>query len=68
MGRVPSLCVLCNPVIQGGAMANFGHCTTRLGEKHLAQLVGEGACQPVIFTKYRLGCELSYGACIHSYV
>ena len=28
----------------------------------LAQLVGEGACQPDIFTKYRLGCELSYGS------
>ena len=61
-------------VIQGGAMAKFGHCTTtinvweRIGEKHLAQLVGEGACQPVISTKYRLGCELSYGTCIHSYV
>ena len=27
------------------------------------QLVGEGACQPDIFTKYRLGCELSYGTC-----
>ena len=35
----------------------------RMGEKHLAQLVGEGACQPDIFTKYRLGCELSYGTC-----
>ena len=50
---------------------NLGHCTTtvtinvweRIGEKHLAQLVGEGACQPDIFTKYRLGCELSYGTC-----
>ena len=48
---------------------NFGHCTTtinvweRIGVKHLAQLVGEGACQPDIFTKYRLGCELSYGTC-----
>ena len=48
---------------------DFGHCTTtinvweRIGEKHLAQLVGEGACQPDIFTKYRLGCELSYGTC-----
>ena len=54
-------------VIQGGAMAKFGHCTTtinvweRVGGKHLAQLVGEGACQPDIFTTYRLGCELSYG-------
>ena len=25
--------------------------------------VGEGACQPDIFTKYRLVCELSYGTC-----
>ena len=47
----------------------FGHCTTtinvweRIGEKHLAQLVGKGACQPDIFTKYRFGCELSYGSC-----
>ena len=57
--------------IQGGAMANFGHCTTmytinvweRIGVKHLTQLVGEGACQPDIFTKYRLGCELNYGIC-----
>ena len=32
-------------------------------KKHLAQLVGEGACQPDIFTKYSLGCELSYGTC-----
>ena len=81
MGHVPSLCVLCSP-----CYSNFGHCTTtinvweRIGEKHLAQLVGEGACQPVISTmdirlrkihvstKYRLGCELSYGICIHSYV
>ena len=31
--------------------------------KHLAQLVGEGACQLDIFTKYRLGCELSYETC-----
>ena len=44
-------------------MANFGHCTTTINvwesirEKHLAQLVGEGACQPDIFTKYRLGCD-----------
>ena len=51
--------------------SNFGHCTTvttinvweRIGEKHLAQLVGEGACQHDIFTKYRLGCALSYGTC-----
>ena len=35
----------------------------RIGEKHSAQLTGEGACQPDIFTKYRLGCALSYGTC-----
>ena len=35
----------------------------RMGEKHLAQLIGEGACQPDNFTKHRLGCELSYGTC-----
>ena len=57
-------------VIQSGTMAKFWplHHTTinvweRIREKHLAQLVGEGACQPDIFTKYRLGCELSYGTC-----
>ena len=38
-------------VNQGGGMAIFGHCTTtinvweRIGEKYLAQLVEEGACQ-----------------------
>ena len=56
-------------VIQGGAMAKFwplhhyNQCRERIGVKHLAQLVGEGVCQPDIFTKYRLGCELSYGTC-----
>ena len=57
-------------VIQGGAMAKFWpYCTTtinvweRMGEKHLAQLMAEGACQPDIYTKLRLGCELSYGTC-----
>ena len=55
--------------IQGGAMAKFWPCTTtinvweRMGEKHLAQLMGEGACQPDILTTYRLGCELSYETC-----
>ena len=29
----------------------------------LIAAMGEGACQPDIFTKYRLGCELSYGTC-----
>ena len=54
------------PVIQGGAMAKIWplhHVWERIVEKHLAQLVGEGACQHDIFTKYRLGCELSYGTC-----
>ena len=60
-------------VIQGGAMAKFwplhhsdycnNQCMGENGEKHLAQLVGEGACQPDIFTNYRLGCELSYETC-----
>ena len=56
-------------VIQGGAMAKFwplhhSDCDNvweRMGENHLALLVGEGACQPEIFTKYRLGCVLRYG-------
>ena len=43
------------------------HSTTnvweRIEEKHLAQLVGEGGCQPDIFTKCRLGCKLSYWTC-----
>ena len=70
MGHVPSLCVLCSPCYSRWLWPIFGHCTTttinvwkRIVEKHLAQLVGEGACQPDIFTKYRLGCELSYGSC-----
>ena len=70
MGHVPSLCVHCSPLLFEVVLwPNFGHCTTttnvweRIGEKHLARLVGEGACQPDIFTKYRLGCELSYGTC-----
>ena len=48
-------------VFQGGATAKFW--PLKIGEKHLEQLVGEGACQPDIFTKCRLGCELSYGTC-----
>ena len=70
MGHVPSLCALCTPLLFKVVLwPNFGHCTTtinvweRIGEKHLAQLVGEGACQHDIFTKYRFGCELSYGTC-----
>ena len=35
----------------------------RIGEKHLAQLVGEWAYQPDNFPKYMLGCALSYGTC-----
>ena len=50
-------------VIQGGAMATTIKVWGRIGEKYLAQLVGEGACQPNIFTKYRVGCELRYGTC-----
>ena len=56
-------------VIQGGAMAKFwplhhyNQCMGEIGVKHLAQLMGVGACQPDISTKYRLRCELSYGTC-----
>ena len=40
------------------------HYNQCMGEnRRLAQLVGKGACQPNIFTKYRMGCELSYGSC-----
>ena len=70
MAHVPSLCVLCSPCLFKLVLwPNFGHCTTiinvweRIGDKHLAQVVGEGACQPDIFTTYRLGCALSYGTC-----
>ena len=71
MKHDPSLCVICNSLFKLVLWPNSGHCTTtvtinvweRIGEKHLAQLVGEGACQPDIFTKYRLGCQLSYGSC-----
>ena len=64
-----SLCAL-KPLLSKVVLwPNFGHCTTtinvweRIGEKHLAQLVGEGTCRANIFTKYKLGCELSYGTC-----
>ena len=68
MGQCPiSLCAFKPLLFKVVLWPNFGHCTTnvweRIGEKHLAQLVGEGACQPDIFTKYRLRCELSYGTC-----
>ena len=56
MGHVPSLCVRCSLLLFKVVLwPNFGHCTTtinvweRIGEKHLAQLVGEGACQPDTF-------------------
>ena len=68
MGHVPSLCVLCSPCYsqwcygQILAIAPL-NVWERIGEKHLAQLVREGACQPHILTIYRLGCELSYGTC-----
>ena len=67
--RPISLCALLPLLFKVVLWPNFGHCTTtinvweRIEEKHLAQLMGEGACQPDIFTKYRLGCELSYGTC-----
>ena len=57
-----SLCALWPLLFKVVLWPNFGHCTTtinvweRMGEKHLAQLIGEGACQPDIFTKHRLGC------------
>ena len=52
-------------VIQGGAMAkywplhHYNQCMGENGTKQLAQLVGEGACQPDIFTKYRTGWDVS---------
>ena len=68
-----SLCALWPLLLKVVLWPNFGHCTTvtvttinvweKIGEKQLAQLVGEGTCQPDIFTKYRLGYELSYGTC-----
>ena len=70
MGHVPSLCVLCILCYSRwcyGQILVIAPLTInvweRIGEKHLAQLVEEGAWQPDLFTKYRLGCELSYGTC-----
>ena len=69
MGHVHLFVCFVALVIQGGAMAKFwplhhyNKCMGENREKHLAQLVGERACQPDIFTKYRLGCELRYGTC-----
>ena len=56
-------------VIQGGAMAKFWplhHYNKCMGEnrrKTLSTARGRGGCQPDIFTKYRLECELRYGTC-----
>ena len=71
MGHVPSLCVLCSLCYSRwcyGQILAIAPLTTinvweRIGEKHFAQLMGEGAFQPDISTKYRLGCEPSYGTC-----
>ena len=73
MGHDLSLCVLCDPCYSrwcyGHILAIAPQTTVtinvweRIGKKHLAQLVVEGVCQPDIFIKYRLGCELSYGTC-----
>ena len=71
MGHVPSLCVLYSPCYSRwcyGQILAIAPLTTinvweRIGEKNSAQLVREGACQPDIFTKYRLGCELCYETC-----
>ena len=35
--------------------SDYNQCMGENREKHLAQLVGEGACQPDISTKYRFG-------------
>ena len=57
-------------VIQGGAMAKFWplhHYNQCMGEnRRQIQSTARGrggVCQPDIFTKYRLGCDLSYGTC-----
>ena len=64
-----SLCALLHLLFKVVLWPNFGHCTTtinvweRMGEKYVAELIGEGVYQPDIFTKHRLGCELCYGTC-----
>ena len=73
MVHVPSLCERCSPCYSrwcyGQILATAPLTVTTInvweiiGVKHLKQLVGEGACQPDTSTKYRLGCELSYGTC-----
>ena len=42
---------------------HYNKCMGENGRKTLSTARGRGACQPDIFTKYRLGCELSYGTC-----
>ena len=65
MGHVPSLCVLCSPCYSrwcyGQILPIAPLYGRELEKKHLAQLVGEGVCQPDIFTTYRLRYELGYG-------
>ena len=63
MGHVPSLCVLCSPrysrwcygQILAIAPVNTINVWDRIGEKHLAQLMGEGVCQPDIFYQIQVG-------------
>ena len=40
---------------------HYNQCMGENRRKTLSTALGEGTCQPDIFTKYRLGCELSYG-------
>ena len=43
--------------------SDYNQCMGEYGRKALSTARGRGACQPDIFTKYRLGCELSYESC-----
>ena len=43
--------------------SDYNQCMGENRRKTLSTSRGEGACQPDIFTTYRLGCELSYGTC-----
>ena len=73
MGHVPSLCVFCSPCYSRwcyGQILAIVTVTTinvweRIGEKHLAQLVGEGACRVgdlfhYIFIGYRATHHKAY--------
>ena len=42
---------------------HYNQCMGEKSRKTLSTARGRGVCQPDIFTKYRLGCELSYGSC-----